>query len=47
MQNYLMPLSPITKKMYEAGKRPLLFHLVPHILYKGLINTENIEVIEV
>ncbi len=33
------------KSMKSEGKRPLLFHLVPHILYKGSISTDGLEVI--
>lgn len=29
------------------GKRPLLFHRVPHILYKGTINTQDLEIVEI
>lgn len=43
-------LSDETKNYYckslANGKRPLLYHLVPHILYKGTIDISNTEVIE-
>lgn len=29
------------KEMIEVGKNPLAFHLVPHILYKGVIDTSE------
>lgn len=35
------------KEQFSVGKRPLMFHLVPHILYKGTIDTEGLEIIEV
>jgi len=35
------------KKMQEAGKRPLMFVRVPHILYQGSIDTSALEVVEV
>ena len=35
------------KEQKALGKRPLLFHRVPHILFKGNINTEGLEIIEV
>jgi len=31
----------------ESGRKPLLFHYIPHILYKGKIEISNLEVIEV
>jgi hypothetical protein len=34
------------KEEIEAGRRPLLFQGVPHILYKGTINTANLEKIK-
>ncbi len=30
----------------KLDQRPLLFHGIPHILYKGTINIENVEIIE-
>ncbi len=33
------------KEENAKGKRPLLFHLVPHILYKGSIDTAGLEII--
>lgn len=33
------------KEMKIKGKRPLLFHLVPHILYKGTIDTKELEIV--
>jgi hypothetical protein len=35
------------KKTLEAGKNPLGFHLVPHILYKGNIDISDAKVISV
>lgn len=35
------------KKMKEEGKRPLIYHGVPHILYKGTLDISNCEIIEV
>ena len=34
------------KEFHENRKRPFLFHLVPHILYRGEINVENCEIIK-
>jgi hypothetical protein len=34
------------KEQHELGRRPLFFHHVPHILFKGTINTKMCEVIE-
>ena len=34
------------KEMHEKGERPLLFHFVQHILYKGSINFKNFEEIK-
>ena len=34
------------KKCYNEGYIPLIFHLVPHILYKGEINIKNCDIIE-
>ncbi|HEY1074819.1 MAG TPA: hypothetical protein VGE59_03940 [Patescibacteria group bacterium] len=33
-------------RMYADGKYPLLYHFVPHILYKGTINVSNLPIIE-
>jgi hypothetical protein len=33
------------KQKKAEGVRPLLFHLVPHILYKGSIGTKELEVV--
>lgn len=33
------------REQNAMGKRPLLFHLVPHILYKGSIDTKDLEII--
>lgn len=33
------------KEMKALGKHPLLFHFVPHILYKGTIDIEGLEII--
>lgn len=33
------------KEKKAEGKHPLLFHLVPHILYKGVIDTKNLEIV--
>ena len=35
------------KKSFDKWQRPLWFHLIPHILYKGKINIKNCKVIEV
>ena len=35
------------RKMKQQGERPLLFHRVPHVLYQGTINLEEVEVIRV
>ena len=35
------------KQKQAEGVRPLLYHLVPHILYKGKIETKNLEVVKV
>lgn len=31
----------------KEGRRPLLFHLVPHVLYKGNIDTTGLEIVRV
>jgi hypothetical protein len=33
------------KQKKAEGVRPLLFHLVPHILYKGSVDTTNLEIV--
>lgn len=33
------------KEEYQAGRKPLLFHGIPHVLYKGTINTSNLPII--
>lgn len=35
------------EEAYKTGKPPLLWHRVPHILYKGTIDTDDLEIIEV
>jgi len=35
------------KESYDKGEKPLVFHGVPHILYKGNLNVKNLEVIKV
>lgn len=35
------------KEMYKKGTLPLLWHKVPHIFYKGVIDTSDLEIIEV
>lgn len=35
------------KERHAEGNRPLFFHYVPHILYKGSIDTSRIEIITV
>ncbi len=35
------------RQMKEEGKRPLLFHLVPHILHHGNINVQDVAIINV
>ncbi len=34
------------EEQHNQGKKPFLFHLTPHILYKGSINVKNCEVIQ-
>lgn len=34
------------KRMKEADKRPLMFVRVPHILYRGSIDTSDLEVVK-
>src|SRR3989344_3386852 len=33
------------KEKHTEGIRPLLFHLVPHILYKGNVETKGLEIV--
>jgi hypothetical protein len=35
------------KKSINAGRNPMGFHLVPHILYKGIIDTSDLKVISI
>ncbi|MBM3232960.1 hypothetical protein FJZ18_02210 [Candidatus Pacearchaeota archaeon] len=35
------------KKRYKEKKKPLLFHLIPHILYKGELDISKCEVITI
>ncbi len=35
------------KQKQAEGVRPLLYHLVPHILYKGNIETKGFEIVTV
>ena len=35
------------KRKKREGVRPLLFHLVPHVLYKGEINTRGLKIITI
>lgn len=45
------PLPQITKDYYKEkivkGERPLFFHRVPHILYKGSLDVSNLPIITV
>lgn len=34
------------KEQFTLGKRPLFFHHVPHILFKGTIETAGLEIVE-
>ncbi len=34
------------KEQFKLGKRPLFFHHVPHILFKGTIETRGLETVE-
>jgi len=34
------------KKYAGRGQWPLLYHLVPHVLYKGTIETKNLDILE-
>jgi len=35
------------KECFSNNKKPLVFHCVPHILYKGTINVSNINIVKV
>ena len=35
------------RKMFEQGKRPLVYLYVPHILYRGILDLSGVRVIEV
>jgi hypothetical protein len=35
------------REKFSQGVRPLLFHLIPHILYRGRLNISDLEVIEI
>lgn len=35
------------KEMFSQNKRPLMFYRIPHILFKGTIETKNTSIIEV
>jgi len=35
------------KEMIGKGERPLLYHKIPHILYKGLLDIKNLPVVSV
>lgn len=35
------------KQKKDDGNRPLLFHLVPHVLFKGNIDTKGLEIVTV
>lgn len=50
MEEYRMiPLETIEyyKQQKSLGQKPLFFHRIPHVLYKGIVNTKNLEIIEV
>ena len=34
------------QKEIEMGRRPLFFHLIPHVLYRGSISVKDTEIIE-
>ena len=34
------------QEQFKQGKRPLFFHRVPHILYKGTVDTTGLEIIK-
>ncbi len=33
------------KECNEQGKKPLLFHLIPHILYKGIVDISELKIV--
>lgn len=35
------------KETVDSGDQPLLYHKIPHILYKGTLNTTNLPIISV
>lgn len=35
------------KEMISEDKRPLLYHRIPHILYKGVLNTAMVEIVSI
>lgn len=35
------------KELIDEGKKPLLYYLIPHILYKGSIDTKNLKIVTV
>ncbi len=35
------------KEQFKLGSRPFFFHRVPHILYKGTIDTTGLEIVEI
>jgi len=35
------------KEMIGRGKRPLLYHKIPHILYKGTLDITDLPIISV
>jgi|TARA_Y100000034_G_scaffold55831_1_gene68378 hypothetical protein len=35
------------REEFSMGRKPMVFHFIPHILYKGKINIKDCEVIEV
>lgn len=34
------------REQFKLGKRPLFFHRVPHILYKGTVDTTGLDIVE-
>jgi len=34
------------REQFKLGKRPLFFHRVPHILYKGTVDTTRLDIVE-
>lgn len=35
------------KDQIDSGKRPLMFYRMPHVIYKGNIETKNLEIITI